>query len=192
MKTSFVVVNDIFDMIVHAFILFMFLLILHMIVISKTQTDAIQHEIKQIISRIFSNIKQSRMFSLIYQNQVYNNMQSYHNYMQKVNPETVSFLEQHLDKNAKPSRETIINNQWLYFTGFLYIIFLLVLLVTIFLTSMYFGHMIPIEHIFLKNMILFLFVGIIEYEFFTRIISKYVPLKPSDAIRFLNESIQKS
>ena len=81
---------------------------------------------------------------------------------------------------SQPAEATIVNNEWVRNLIIYTIVVLFILLITIVLIIKYrCGYDIHLVRIIIINFIIFTFVGIVEYLFFTNIIVKYVPVKPS-------------
>ena len=81
---------------------------------------------------------------------------------------------------SQPAEATTVNNKWVRNLIIYTIVALFVLLITIVLIIKFrCGYDIHLIRIIIINLIIFTFVGIIEYLFFTNIIVKYVPVKPS-------------
>jgi hypothetical protein len=52
-------------------------------------------------------------------------------------------------------------------------------------------HSVPFGRLILKNIIIFIFVGAIEYIFFTNIAMKYIPSPPTLLVKTLITALQK-
>ena len=81
---------------------------------------------------------------------------------------------------SQPAEATTVNNKWVRNLIIYTIVALFVLLITIVLIIKFrCGYDIHLIRIIIINLIIFTFVGIIEYLFFINVIVKYVPVKPS-------------
>ena len=58
---------------------------------------------------------------------------------------------------------------------------LFILLVGMIIIYKYLGYNLHLREIFIENIVIFAFVGLIEYLFFTQIASKYIPVTPDVA-----------
>ena len=87
---------------------------------------------------------------------------------------------------------TAINNLWIKRTTLFIIISLIVLVVSVFAVLYYSaGQCSPIKELLVQNLIIFAFVGGVEYYFFTKIVSNYIPAPPSTLIKTFIDSTKK-
>ena len=63
-----------------------------------------------------------------------------------------------------------------------FIVFFIIVSLLIYYICFIFNKKLPIIQILMFNLILYLFVGVIEYIFFTQIASKYVPITNNDIL----------
>ena len=85
---------------------------------------------------------------------------------------------------SKPDGTVVTNNTWLFRVGFTALAGLVVLLVSSILENRHYAplaHLAPVGvgNLLTVNLLTFAFVGVVEYIFFTQVISKYVPAPPS-------------
>jgi ABC-type transport system involved in cytochrome bd biosynthesis fused ATPase/permease subunit len=71
-------------------------------------------------------------------------------------------------------------------------VFLVLIIIIVFAVSKAYCGNIKTKKILLENVIIFTFVGIVEILFFTFIIKKFIPFKPSFLSVYLKESIEKN
>lgn len=148
----------------HVLILFCFLTLFYIFVISKIETNLMTTEINSQISNGLNNSinnltpNESRNFKML-----------------KVLPFDALKREY-----SKPDQSYTIYNTWLFRTayiinGMLFFGFIL----SILLLTYSCGNCTNLKNIILHNAIVFTLVGGVEYMFFTHIASKFVPTKPS-------------
>jgi hypothetical protein len=149
----------------HVAILFLILSIFFEVYISKVITDSLNNEIK------------SNLMPLIKENVVkYNNASN----------GRIDDVKKHVDFDKlyklydKQSPETVNNNKWVTETIIILNVLVFCVLLTIIGTSLYLGKQVPIKELLVENLIIFLFVGMIEAGFFIAIISHYIPSPPSE------------
>lgn len=82
-----------------------------------------------------------------------------------------------------PDSASIERNIVVKFSAFFTILFLISIIATI-VISLNFGcnKSVSVKELVLENLIIFAFVGVVEYMFFTHVAIKYVPVKPSTMI----------
>jgi hypothetical protein len=86
-----------------------------------------------------------------------------------------------------------VNNDWLFKIIYFTIGVCIAIVIIYYLLLRYNCNLcIPIKEILIINIIIFIFIGVIEYLFFTNIVTKYVPIKPSQLNKtFINDMITK-
>jgi len=95
-------------------------------------------------------------------------------------------------KHYQGRKDTTIQtqNKWLKIITGLCVVFLIIFIVSIILTTRFSCNIcIPWVHILLENIVLFLGVGVIEIGFFMFIASKFVPSPPSHMMESIFHSI---
>ena len=89
-------------------------------------------------------------------------------------------------KYSSPSDIVIDHNKWVKFLSIILIVFLIIgLIVTIIILQFSCNKCTGINSIILENIITFIFIGIVEYLFFTKVAFKYVPSPPSTLVTSL-------
>jgi uncharacterized protein involved in cysteine biosynthesis len=167
------------NIILHILILFSILSLLFWLIIRKLETNSLTDEVSNNISQYFDNLK--------------NNLSE----TDKKNAKNIigdnnKILDILKDIYSKPSQNNIINNNWLLYSNILYILLILGILLCIVLTIRLVCNYntFPFWHIVKENMIIFLFVGLIEVFFFFNIALKYIPTKPSLLINSIINSFK--
>ena len=153
--------NMIFNIGIHVTILFTILTIFFILVISKVSHNAINHE--------FVNLMDDKLKPHI--NEVF-----------RKTPQLIPFTS-HISSSKLFTNEDITvkyNNKWQYITMYMTIAFLIILTTLYPLILKYTcNKCIPIKDIIILNITIFVFIGIVEYMFFTHIAMKFIPVKPS-------------
>jgi hypothetical protein len=167
----------------HVFILFTFLTVFFFAFISKLSKKSINDALGGIIDK-----------------QVGNLLTNVDTWDKKIAPKTypnikwaeVNKLATKIEANAQGELpEIVANNKKLKIIGWMMIGGLLLLLIGMYV---YFRFVkkydVNIGHIFAGNAIIFAFIGIIEFLFFTKIASKYIPVTPDFVATTLLERIK--
>lgn len=161
------------NIVIHMIILFTILTVFFFNYISKISTSTFQSEIQNIISQ---NIEQA----------ITNETKEK---IKALNPVVIPYLNNIIEETKEPSEYVIEHNRWLKLVAFSFIlisIFGTALIIYIYNKSC--NIHIPIWHILLENLITFIFVGLVEFLFFTNIALKFVPAPPSLLISsFINK-----
>lgn len=152
--------NLIISITLHIFLLFVFLSILFWIIISPTESRSLTHELDKSINEI--------------------------DYKQSVPKELKNYLL-NVYSNQNITQET--NNTMLFHLNIIMIIFLFIILVTQILFQSLSGSSIKYVEIISENVIILIFVGIIEFLFFKNIASHYIPVKPSYMTHVIEQNI---
>jgi len=164
----------------HVVILFTILGFLFMFYISKVARASILGEINSLMKSSFNdfitylnnNPPIKKEFDLYVQNLDVDQLQNYY---------------------AGQSEATVVNNNWVMRSIITTIIILvLTILLIVIILKFHCGFQIYLTRIVIINMIIFIFVGVIELLFFVNIISKYIPVKPSFVITTLLNEIKKN
>jgi len=165
--------NMIFNIGVHVTILFTILSVFFILVISKVSHHAINHEFVDLMD---------------------NKLQPHVTQFFKEYPELLPLTNQ-LSSSKIFTDENITvkyNNKWQYITLYMTIAFLISLVVLYPLILQYMGNTcIAIKDTIVLNATIFIFIGIIEYMFFTHIAMKFIPVKPSVITISLLNDIKK-
>ena len=160
---------------VHILFLFTILSVLFIKIISKLESQTINTELKTIISD-----------SIDYN---YNKLDLNQKILIKDGLKDVDLNKLiKLYNNENLTKE--LNNKGIYDSIYTAIILLIVILLIILLVSKRLCNNIPIKHILIENIIIFIGVGIVEYLFFKYIILNYIPVKPSFMMDYMVKKIQ--
>lgn len=167
------------NVLVHVLILFSILSLLFWFVISKLETKTITNEVEDSIDTIFDS------------------------YYQKLEPTQKMQLKTLVDSNketlqtmeavySEPDKVNTTKNQWLLYVNILYICLLFFIIVSVVITLWISCSKPPILGILKENIILFVFIGIIEVLFFLNVAVKYIPVKPSFMSQVSLETVKNS
>jgi predicted PurR-regulated permease PerM len=109
--------------------------------------------------------------------------------LNKINLNTVA---NNLENSSKKPNTFITNhNKKLFFTSIIIIASIFTFLITMIIFYKVFKkEPIDFKHIFLENLIIFSFAGIIEYLFFTHVAIKYIPVTPDVATSAIIDKIK--
>ena len=158
--------NFIFSISIKILYLFIFLTCFFYIIVKKQVTDHLSDNISTMLSDSFN----SKL-----------NKENSNDIVQKYNPFIQLYTNSILNDETEYKHETIIYNKLVFFLNITFIIFLIILPVIIYYTSRFvFNKKIPIIQILIFNLFLYIAVGIIEYIFFMKIASKYIPITNGD------------
>ena len=154
-------IGSIADVLIHVIILFSFLSIFFFMYISKLESDAFKNELGDMISK--------QVNSLLDKNPDI-----------KTTPEMSMIIRRFMEKYNTETRGTLERNIMLKFLAVFTVLVLLGIVLTIVLTvSLECHEKINITSIVLQNVVVFIFIGIVEYMFFTNVAAKYIPVMPS-------------
>jgi hypothetical protein len=93
----------------------------------------------------------------------------------------------------RPSKELIINNKWIKILIIMINVFLLILISSSsYLLRASCNQCVPLKDIIIENVIIFTFIGAIEFMFFKHVAIKYIPVKPSVLISSAIESVKNN
>ena len=168
--------NFIINIAVHVAILFCFLSAFFILYVSKISQSALNEEIKHNLE---SNFVKS-----------YDELSD----EQKVGVQaTLNTLP--LDSLSKlydkPHEAVKTHNEWLFkvIVG-LNVVFALAITIAIAAVSYSCGQCVPFTEILMENGIIFAFVGLVEYLFFTQVAIKWVPVNPSVIVTAFFDSVK--
>jgi hypothetical protein len=147
-----------------------------MLIISKISSDAINTELSHLINENIN--KQLDSLSPLQKKFIKENIKD-------KGLDKLSELYSDEDDTRK------VNNYFVYSTLKITMIMLIVMFILIIATSRLLCHKLPLKSMFMENIIIFAFVGIIEFIFFKFIILKYIPVEPSFITKYLIERIKK-
>ena len=163
--------NFIVNYFIHAFILFTFLSIFFIFYITKLTKKAFVEEITKLIESAMSSIKMPFNWK---------NLDSFN-------------LSKLAEIYLKPDQTIEMYNGLLINALIIVnIIMWIGLIVIISILKFYNWEHLDLSVILLENFLIFIFIGIIEFLFFTQIAFKYVPIKPSFMKTQLLHNIQNS
>jgi hypothetical protein len=153
------------NILVHVIILFTFISMLFFVYISKVESEAFRNELGSKIEDTINDL-------------IDKNPQV----LEKISI-AKPFIEKLMKVYDKPMRSTIEHNITIKLMSMFTVLILLGILLTIIVTVTFeCGENIPIGHILVKNIIIFTFIGIIEFMFFTKVAIKYIPVSPSTMV----------
>jgi hypothetical protein len=167
------------NVLVHILILFSILSLLFWFVISKLETKTITNEVEDSIDTVFDSYY--RKLDSAQKIQLKNLVDS--------NKETLQTMEA---VYSEPDKVNATKNQWLLYVNILYICLLFLVLVSIVIVLRLSCSSPPILGILKENIILFVFIGIIEVLFFLNVAVKYIPVKPSFMSQVSLETVKNS
>lgn len=150
------------DVLIHIIILFSFLSLFFFLYISRIESDAFKTELAGMISDHINKFIEENpsIDTSLYEMQPY--------------------IKRFMDRYNKPTGKTLERNIMLKFLSIFVILLLSGITISIILTaSLECNKKLNISHIILQNIIVFIFIGIVEYNFFTHVASKYIPVMPS-------------
>lgn len=167
----------------HVFILFTFLTIFFFAYISKISKKTIQGALDDVIDKQIGN----------FMTQVDNWDNKLNPDMQHIKWKEVDKLAQKIIDNAKGDLPEIKeNNKRLLINSMVMIGSLLLLLIGMYVYFRFFkGYDVHVRQIFMENLVIFAFIGLIEFEFFTHIASKYIPVTPDFVTTTILERIKE-
>ena len=162
------------DIMIHTIILFTFLSAFFFFYISKMEKNAFQDEIGNLID---DNLK-----PVILDNK---------SLLNPIIMPIKSQLKQFGQTYNTPNKYVLETNKLIKFASGFVILLLFCTILTIILTvKLDCGKNVNIGHIILENIVVFIFVGAVEFWFFTHIAMKYVPTSPSLIVNTLIDSIK--
>jgi hypothetical protein len=176
-KPNFVI-NYSTNIAIHVFILFAFLSTFFILYVSKLEKEKMESEFKSLITNFmqtnFNNLSSSQ--KTVYK-QILNNLP----------------IDQLIKLYQTPNTAVQVNNTWLYAMIIAINIFLF-LFIFLDIILLYFScnQCIPIGQILLENIIIFAFVGTIEFLFFQFVAIKYIPAPPSLLLNSVIDSLKKA
>lgn len=171
--------------ILHVLILFTFLTILFFTLVSSLEktsfeneiTNEINNSVKSMATKISATTKEkvSRVLS------------------KPINEDGKTALDIAIESYSKPSEVITEHNKWVKVTAISVILVIFLCLIIILLVLSYSCNKCTgISSIIKENIITFIFVGIVEYLFFTQIAFKYVPAPPSTMLTTIIDTFKKT
>jgi hypothetical protein len=170
--------NFIINIAVHVTILFCFLSAFFILYVSNLSKEALNKEIKHNIDNSIGNL--------------FDSLNADEKTQIKTSLQTLP-LEQLSQYYNKPHETVAQHNTWLFraVIGF-NVVFALSIIIAIVSVSYVCDRCVPIKEILLENSIIFAFIGIVEYLFFTKIALNWVPTKPSTIVTSFYDSIKRT
>lgn len=159
----------------HVVILFTILGILYMKLISKVSSDEVNNQISDLAT---DNIDK------FYDKLSPENKSNAKTILNNLPLERLSKLYYQEDPVRAYNNENVFRS--IRMTIVLFIIILLIIIVVAKLLC----HNIPMKHLIIENIVIFIFVGIVEFSFFKYIILKYVPIQPSFISTYMLEKLK--
>jgi hypothetical protein len=157
-------VSSTINILVHVIILFTFLSLFFFMYISKVESDAFKNELGGLVKDRINDIIDKNPDAVVY-------LQS---------PEFKPYLTRFMRRYSTESRATLERDTMIKFLAVFTIFILLGVLFTMVLTvTLECNKKVNLGSILAQNAVIFIFVGIAEYLFFTRVAIKYVPVAPS-------------
>ena len=160
--------NFILSISIKILFLFLFLSCFFYIIIAKQVTNHLSDNISELLYDLYNN---------------------------KLNPETRIFLNKYLsymNYDSELEDKTVNYNKLLITLNIIFIIFLTLVTVIIYYIFKYvYNENIPLIQIILFNLILYSIVGLVEYIFFMKIASKYIPVTNGDIINVIKNYFLK-
>lgn len=163
-----------FNALLHVFILFTFLVIFYKVIVVKLETDAIEGEVKHALNQSVPDL-------LLDLDETSNG--SLKKILQSL--EETGALKKLQDLYAKPDRETVTYNWWLFTASFIVAGTLSLLVVVVIGMAWFFDIDIKLAEKIRENAALFIGIGIVELVFFLQVALKYIPAPPS----YLNQQV---
>jgi hypothetical protein len=165
-------VNYTVNITLHVFILFVFLCIFFFAYISKLTEDSVSDALNDMIKEQTGNI-----------------LDVVNDWDEQLNPDNsninwdgVNKLAQDIQENSQGKDPEIEeNNKKLKKLAIIMVLLLFFILIGMIVIFKYLGYNLHLKEILIENIVIFTFVGLIEYLFFTQIASKYIPVTPDVA-----------
>ena len=164
------------NILIHIFILFIFLSVFFFYYISKKEEESLSTQVDFICKKIPDILK-------TLDERDKNKVIKWKTIKYKAEQE-LKYDDLDLDEYIK------YNNNNLKYISISISISILILIILIYVYSNILGHNINISYIITENIVIFLFIGIIEFLFFKNVASKYIPIFPVDVSTTLLERIK--
>lgn len=161
---------------IHIVILFSFLSLFFFLFVSKIEAQAFQQEIGNLIDKNVQSTLEANKQSVL-----------------PVLKNYVPVLQDISKLNSGPNIASVKQNILIKFSAVFTILLLLSICISIILTlTMDCGKNVPLKEILLENTFTFLFVGVIEFIFFTKIAIHYVPAPPTLMLKTIISTLKES
>lgn len=163
------------DVMIHILILFTFLSLFFFMYVSKIETAAFQEEIGSNLEKSITGILDKNRKDVLPT-------------INKVRP----VLSQLQNMYSAPLSYSSEKNRLLRFTSVFVILLLLCAILSIVITlKVDCGKNTGIWHIIIENAVVFIFIGIVEYWFFTNVAMKYIPTSPSLMVDTMIDTVKQ-
>jgi cell division protein FtsL len=174
------------DGLVHMFILLCVLSVLFIVVISQTETRALQTEFDSALVTYLEKALNDAQETALEQNNV--------NIKEKLSQsnQVLAFARREF---SQPDRAVRATNRGLYFRATVICVAMLLLIIVSFLVAKYVASMNiwpMVRHISISNLTILIMAGAIEYLVFTRVAVKYIPVLPSKITDTLITSLKQT
>jgi hypothetical protein len=171
-------INFAINIAIHVFILFCFLSVFFIMYITKLAKASFDKEIKHPIADGIG--KQFEKLSVEDKNKLKN-------------------ITKYLDFDSliayydTPTKDYIVNNKWIDIVTIMINVFLVLLIVVAYIfVRKSCNQCVPIGSIIGENLIIFGFIGVVEFMFFKHVAVKFIPVKPSVLVKSSIDSIKKN
>ena len=174
-------INFSLDIVLHVLILFTFLTVFFFAYVSKLEKQSLDNTVTNTITDNTTNFL--------------NNFDQISNkYNVKVNWNIINNIADNLVKNSQGEVPEIKQNNDRLFKGSIIAISIgfILFIVSIIVLKYFLNYDIHIGHILLMNVIIFSITGVIEYLFFMKVASKYIPVTPDVISNTILEGVKKN
>ena len=167
-------INFSLDIVLHVLILFTFLTVFFFAYVSKLEKQSLDNTVTNTITDNIDQISNK--------------------YNVKVNWNIVNNIADNLVKNSQGEVPEIKQNNDRLFKGSIIAIGIgfILFIVSIIVLKYFLNYDIHIGHIILMNVIIFSITGVIEYLFFMKVASKYIPVTPDVISNTILEGVKKN
>lgn len=163
------------DVMIHILILFTFLSLFFFMYVSKIETAAFEDEIGNNLEKSLTDILDKNRKNVLPA-------------IDKIRPALVQLQNTY----SAPLLYSTEKNRLLRFTAVFIALLLLCAILSIVITlKVDCGKDSGIWHIIVENAVVFIFIGMVEYWFFTNVAIKYVPTSPSLMVDTMIETVKK-
>ena len=163
------------DVMIHILILFTFLSVFFFMYVSKIETTAFQEEIGSNLEKSVTGILDKNRKDVLPT-------------INKLRP----VLSQLQNMYSAPLSYSSEKNRLIKFTSVFIILLLLCAILSIVITlKLDCGKNTGIWHIVIENSVVFIFIGIVEYWFFTNVAMKYIPTSPSLMVDTMIDTVKQ-
>jgi Na+-transporting methylmalonyl-CoA/oxaloacetate decarboxylase gamma subunit len=163
------------NIVLHMLILFTFLSLLFFMFISKVEEDAFKKEIGDLLGKTINNVLENNKEQAL---PVIDQLRPALRYFQTV--------------YSSPDRQTLKQNIMIKFMSVFVGLLLISMFMSITITAMSeCKHSVPLGRLILENVIIFAFVGVVEYLFFVNVAMKYIPAPPSLVVKTIIATLRE-